>query len=98
LKDYAYCTTTFTGSVVAAIDNVAQDGYFLALNDNILNGAFSIDKSAHAIVFNALGQIVTSKILRTSSFGIDCSMLSKGVYFLKIVTDEESFTRKFSLR
>jgi len=62
---------------------------------NILNLKFTYNTSAKILIYNVTGKLaLTDEINNGDSKQIDTSVLSNGIYMLKITTDDASTTRK----
>jgi hypothetical protein len=110
IKPTACNPSKTTNSITSTISNIADNqglgisefetDNFIQISPNPGNGIFSItlnqfpDKGLEIEVYNSLGQIVKKDVQNTLTKIIDISDYPRGIYFVKIFSDVNSFAGK----
>jgi hypothetical protein len=72
--------------------NPATDGVFITLKDDILSYTWKV------IITDLGGRIVESGTLSTQKMRLNIDGLSPGIYFVRLVRDEKTYTKKLVIR
>lgn len=82
--------------------NIADDQWIVYPNPstgilNLINNSIATDSKLHIQVVNAIGQLVYEESTNANHKTIDLTMLSNGVYFVKLVSDKRSSVKRIVL-
>ena len=81
-----------------------NDGGFLSeptLYPNPSNGIFNVTSGEEITsleIYSVIGELVFSSELQTTNYELDLRSKSKGVYFVKIITENDSYTQKIIIQ
>ncbi|GAB7257552.1 endonuclease [Polaribacter sp. OB-PA-B3] len=96
----AFPQNTFNGigshTVTLSTDSETLNGFKMYPNPVTGNKLFfNINEKATINIYNVLGKLVQSEIIENVNSSINVSKLSKGMYLLKLNTQNQSITKKF---
>ncbi|MCI2229264.1 T9SS type A sorting domain-containing protein [Polaribacter sp. MSW13] len=88
------------GTVLSVSNNELQDNFLVYPNPSsgIFNLSWASTGKAEVIVYNYLGKaVLTNKNIEENTHSLDLSLMSKGLYFIKVNVDGKQAVRKVIL-